>query len=56
MKDKNTAPKTPYCMRPDDPDKKLMKVFQAAKTPLELYYDGAENDEYTLALFAALAL
>ena len=54
-KDQNTEPATPYCSRPEDPDK-LMKVFKAAKTPLDLKYDGTENADYTLSLFAALAL
>ena len=52
---KNKNPTSPYCSRPFDSDK-LMKVYKSAKTPLELRYDGADNVDYTLALFASLAL
>ena len=51
---KNTIPITPFCTRPEDPDK-LMSVYKAAKTPLDLKYDGADNVNYSLAVFGSLA-
>ena len=42
----------PYCGRPDDPDK-LIKVYKACKEPLSIKYDGVDNVDYSLSLFAS---
>ena len=51
---KLTVPCSPYCSRPEDQDK-LIKNYKACRAPLELKYDGLENADYTLSLFASLA-